>query len=127
MSTPCNPACVIPLTPAVFHILLALAGGERHGYRIMQEVERVTAGQFPLGAATLYRSIQKMLIDGFIDELHDPLDSAGGDERRRYYKLTAFGRRVAQAEARRLATLVQASRQSGLLRPDSPAVSRSRR
>ncbi len=89
---------MLPLTPAVFHILLALAAGECHGYGIMQEVERLTKGRLHLGPGTLYRSIQRMLVDGLIEETKDGPDSDSDDERRRNYRLTAFGREVARAE-----------------------------
>ncbi|HEV3081600.1 MAG TPA: helix-turn-helix transcriptional regulator [Gemmataceae bacterium] len=117
-SQQCDPAERVPLLPAVFHIMLALAEGDCHGYGIMQEVERLTDGQIHLGPGTLYRSIQRMLVDGFIEELDNP-DAADAD-RRRCYRLTAFGRRVAREEARRLATLVKASLARGVL-PRQPA------
>jgi DNA-binding PadR family transcriptional regulator len=110
-----DPRALVPLTPAVFHIMLALAGGQRHGYGIMQEVERLTGGQIRLGPGTLYRSIQRMVVDGLIEELDDP--RAADNERRRVYRLAAFGRRVAEEEARRLAALVKAARGRGLLPP----------
>jgi DNA-binding PadR family transcriptional regulator len=109
-----DPQALVPLTPAIFHILLALADGESHGYGIMQEVERLTDGQVRLGPGTLYRSLQRMLVEGLIEELDESPDSEG-DERRRYYRLTALGRRVAQAEALRLAALVRAARARKLL------------
>jgi DNA-binding PadR family transcriptional regulator len=103
------------LTPAVFHILLALADGESHGYGIMQDVERFTNGGTRLGPGTLYRSIQRMLVDGLIEELaialHDEID----EDRRRYYRLTAKGVTVAKQEARRLSDLVDAARHRDLL------------
>jgi DNA-binding PadR family transcriptional regulator len=110
-----DPDRFLPLTPAVFHILLALAGGESHGYGIMLEVERLTSGQMNLGPGTLYRSIQRMLLDGMIEETKNSNDSEDDDERRRYYRLTAFGIEVAQAESRRLESLVKAARQRKLL------------
>jgi DNA-binding PadR family transcriptional regulator len=110
-----DPSTLLPLTPAVFHILLALAGGECHGYGIMQEVDRVTGGQLSLGPGTLYRSIQRMLLEGLIEELKDAHDSESDDDRRRNYRLTAFGREVARAESRRLETLVEAARERKLL------------
>src|ERR1700677_3401963 len=110
-----NPRTLLPLTPAVFHIVLALAEGESHGYGIMVEVERLTSGQMNLGPGTLYRSIQQMLLDGLIEETKDSNDSEDDDERRRYYRLTAFGFDVAQAESRRLESLVKAARQRKLL------------
>ncbi len=105
---------MLPLTPAVFHIMLALADGECHGYGIMLEVEKLSQGSMRLGPGTLYRSIQRMLIDGLIEERKDDGESAEDDERRRYYRLTKFGLNVAKAEAQRLATLVKAARQRGL-------------
>jgi DNA-binding PadR family transcriptional regulator len=103
------------LTPAVFHILLALADGESHGYGIMQDVERFTNGDTRLGPGTLYRSIQRMLVDGLIEELAISLHDEVDEDRRRYYRLTAKGLEVAKREARRLADLVNAARHRGLL------------
>ena len=101
-----DPNAQLPLTPAVFHILLALADGERHGYSIMREIERFTDGRVRLGPTTLYRSIKQMLAAGLIEELDERPDPALDDERRRYYRLTTFGRRVALAESARLDQLV---------------------
>ncbi len=101
---------LLPLTPAVFHILLALAGGERHGYGIMQEVVASTRGQMRIGAGTLYRSIKQLIASRMIEESDERPDPALDDERRRYYRLTDFGRRVAQAEAERLERLVSEAR-----------------
>jgi DNA-binding PadR family transcriptional regulator len=105
----------LPLTPAIFHILLALAGGERHGYGIMQEVEALTAGRVRLGPGTLYRSIQRLLAAGLIAEAAERPDPALGAERRRYYRLTDRGQRLAAAEAQRLADLVRVARTRRLL------------
>ncbi len=110
-----DPNTFLPLTPAVFHIMLALAGGESHGYGIMLEVERLTSGQLNLGPGTLYRSIQRMLVDGLIEETKDSSAAEDDDERRRNYRLTAFGFEVAQAETRRLESLVKAARLRNLL------------
>jgi DNA-binding PadR family transcriptional regulator len=104
-----------PLTPAMFHILLVLARGEAHGYAVMQDVERMTRGQTRLGPGTLYRSIQRMLVDGLIEELSIALHNESDDDRRRYYRLTAKGRAIAKAEAERLAELVELARQRHLL------------
>ena len=112
---------LLPLTPAVFHILLALADGERHGYGIMLEVDRITSGQLRLGPGTLYRSIQRMLVDGLIVERKEAVDPDVDDERRRYYRLTKIGLEVARAEAQRLDALVKAARQRGLLKKATPA------
>jgi len=106
---------LLPLTPAVFHIMLALADGERHGYGIMLEVDRITDGQLHLGPGTLYRSIQRMLVDGLIVERKDAVDPDVDDERRRYYRLTQLGLSVARAEAQRLNELVKVARKRGLL------------
>ena len=104
-----------PLTPAMFHILLALAGGERHGYAIMREVDALTGGAQRLGPGSLYGSIKRMLADGLIEETDERPDPELDDERRRYYRLTDFGQRVAQLEARRLARLVDEARARRLL------------
>jgi DNA-binding PadR family transcriptional regulator len=98
---------MLPLTPAVLHILLALADGERHGYGIMQEVTRRAGGQVKMGPGTLYGSLKRMLADGLIEEAGERPDPALDDERRRYYRLTGFGLRVMQAEVLRLHQIVQ--------------------
>jgi DNA-binding PadR family transcriptional regulator len=105
-----------PLTPAVFHILLALADGERHGYSIMQEIESRTGGNTKLGPGTLYGSIKRMLADGLIVESDERPDPALDDVRRRYYRLTGLGRRAAVAEAGRLRHLVEEAGAKKLLR-----------
>jgi DNA-binding PadR family transcriptional regulator len=102
-----EPTSLLPLTPTVLHILLALADGEKHGYAIMQEVAVRTAGTMRLGPGTLYGSIARMLNDGLIAEVRDRDVSSHGEERRRYYRLTGFGQRVLQAEAQRLEDLVR--------------------
>jgi DNA-binding PadR family transcriptional regulator len=104
-----------PLTPAMFHILLALAGGERHGYAIMREVDALTGGAQRLGPGSLYGSIKRMLAEGLIEECGERPDPAADDERRRYYRLTDRGRRAAAVEARRLEVLVVAARGRRLL------------
>ncbi len=106
---------LLPLSPAVFHILLALADGERHGYAIMREVSEQTAGKMRLGPGTLYGSIRRMLSDGMIEESEARPDPALDDERRRYYRLTPYGRRVAEAEAARLQALTRTAQARGLL------------
>ncbi len=108
------PAPVPPLTPAVFHILLALAHGKAHGYGIMQRVEQLTDGRMRLGPGTLYRSIRGMVADGLIEEAEERPDPALDDERRRYYRLTDKGRHLAEMETERLACLVHLARRSGL-------------
>jgi DNA-binding PadR family transcriptional regulator len=110
-----DPQTLLPLTPAVFHIMLALVGGERHGYGIMLEVGRLTSGRLNLGPGTLYRSIQRMLLDALIEETKEVHESEEDDERRRYYRLTRFGLAVASEESRRLESLVNAARERRLL------------
>jgi DNA-binding PadR family transcriptional regulator len=109
------PEAFLPLTPAVFHILLALADGEKHGYAIMQEVGARTGGTTRLGPGTLYGSIQRMLKDGLIVEVHERAEPVQGEERRRYYRLTSSGQRAVQAEARRLEQLVRIARSKQVL------------
>jgi len=104
---------LLPLPPATFHILLALAEGERHGYAIIQEVAARTNGAVRLSAGTLYRSIQRMLEQGLIEESRERPDPDEDDERRRYYFLTPFGAAVARAETARLTQLVRLARASG--------------
>ena len=102
---------VLPLTVGSFHILLALAGGERHGYVIAQDIERETEGAVVLGTATLYRTIKQLLADGWITET----SREQSDARRRAYRLTPRGRKVAEAEAARLDKLVRIARERRLL------------
>ena len=110
-----EPEALVPLSPAVFHILLALADGEKHGYAIMQEVSARTGGAMRMGPGTLYGSIQRMLKDGLVIESQDRSDPVHGEERRRYYRLTGFGQRVLQAEARRLEQLVHIAQSKQIL------------
>src|SRR3954470_11956674 len=100
----------LPLTAVVFEIALALAAGERHGYEIMQDVERRTGGRIVLHPGTLYRALARLLDQGLIEELDDRTAAAADDERRRYYRLSALGRAVARAEVERLASQVSAAR-----------------
>jgi DNA-binding PadR family transcriptional regulator len=110
-----NPDSLLPLPTGVFHILIALADRDRHGYSIMQDVASRTGGKVQLSAGTLYSSIRRMLEQGLIEELAESPDPANTDERRRYYRLTRFGRRVAAAEVDRLDALVQQARATGLV------------
>src|SRR5690349_5207106 len=107
-----DPQSFLPLTPAIFNILLALADGEKHGYGIMQEV---TQQGLKLGPGTLYGSIKRLLEDGLIEESDERPDPAHDDERRRYYRLTELGQRVAGAEAVRLESLVRLAHSRRLL------------
>jgi DNA-binding PadR family transcriptional regulator len=106
---------MLPLTPVAFEVLLSLAEEERHGYHIMQAVERRTGGGITLHAGTLYRALARLVDVELIEELEERPDPAT-DERRRYYRLTAFGRQVAEAEAARLESQVRAARALHLLR-----------
>lgn len=102
----------LPLTPVVFEIALALAAGERHGYEIMQDVERRTGGRIVLHPGTLYRALGRLLEQGLIEELDERPAAAGDDERRRYYRLSALGHAAARAEVERLASQVSAARRA---------------
>src|SRR5918994_3911401 len=106
MASPTDPHDLLPLAVATFHILVAVADQDRHGYAIMQDVVTRTNGVLKLSPGTLYGSIRRMLDEGLIVELSDRQRPDEDDERRRYYRITAFGRSVAQAEAARLSTLL---------------------
>ncbi len=120
-----TPDELLPLTPAVFHILLVLAGADAHGYAIMLEVERLTEGKLRLGPGTLYRSIYKMVLDEFVAEVRE--DPRPTDERRLTYRITRRGLQVARAEARRLDALVHVARSRGLLDDGAQPGGRARR
>jgi DNA-binding PadR family transcriptional regulator len=115
-----TPYELLPLSPVVLHILLALVEGERHGYAIAQEAERVSEGRVRMGPGTLYGSIQRVLASGLIREVK-PAGRDDAYERRRYYQLTAFGRRVLEAETARMAALVGLARRRGVLPAPRPA------
>lgn len=100
----------LPLTPAIAHILLALADEDRHGYAIMREVERLTEGATRMGPGTLYGTIKRLLAAALVEEADERPDPAMDDERRRYYRMTALGRRVLQAENARMTTFLAAAR-----------------
>src|SRR6058998_235178 len=104
---------LLPLPAATFHILLALAHQDRHGYAIIQDVAMHTDGELKLSAGTLYRSIQRMLEQGLLVETRERPSPEEDDERRRYYRITPYGEAVARAEARRLTQLVRLARESG--------------
>jgi DNA-binding PadR family transcriptional regulator len=109
-----NPNDLLPLPVAMFHILVAVADQDRHGYAIMQDVAARTNGALKLSPGTLYGSIRRMLEEALIVELSDRQRPDEDDERRRYYRITAFGRSVAQAEAARLSTLLRQAKAVGL-------------
>jgi DNA-binding PadR family transcriptional regulator len=104
-----------PLTPAVYHIMLALSDGEKHGYAIMKDVETQTGGRIKMGPGTLYGSIKRMLVASLIEEAAERPDPELDDERRRYYRLTGLGRRVVAAESERLVQAVGVAKQKHIL------------
>ena len=104
---------LLPLPPVTFHILLALADEDRHGYAIIQEVAARTRGELTLSAGTLYRSIHRMLEQGLVVEARERPAPEEDDERRRYYQITKFGIETAKAETRRLTQLLKLARESG--------------
>jgi DNA-binding PadR family transcriptional regulator len=106
---------LLPLTPAVFHVLLALSDGEQHGYAIMLDVTESTGGKIKMGPGTLYGTIKRLLEVRWIEESDERPDPKLDDERRRYYRLTALGLRVVKAEARRYAELVELARGKRIL------------
>jgi DNA-binding PadR family transcriptional regulator len=108
-----NPLSVLPLTPAMFYVLVALADGQTHGYQILKDVEELTNGSVRLSTGTLYGIIKRLLGDGLIRE---PGSTSKGDERRRSYELTAFGREVARAEAARLESTLAIARRKTLFK-----------
>lgn len=105
-----------PLTPAMFHVLLALAGDDLHGYAILKEVELRTGGKVRLSTGTLYGIIKRLLNDGLIAELRSRPAESKDDERRRYYRLTPQGRQVATAEAERMDEILSVARSRNLLK-----------
>ena len=110
-----DPLSFLPLPRDTFHILVSLADRDRHGYSVMQDVAERTDGTLRLSPSTLYASIKRLLAQGLIEELAERPDPRHDDERRRYYRLTRIGRRVAVAEARRLERLLSDARATGLL------------
>ncbi len=112
---PIEPEDLPPLTPAVFHVLLALVDGERHGYAIMQEIAASTDGRMRMGPGTLYGTIKRLLTARLIEESDERPDPQLDDERRRYYRLSALGQRVVRAEAQRYAEMVTVARGKRLL------------
>jgi DNA-binding PadR family transcriptional regulator len=116
-----RPADFLPLTPAVLHILLALADGEQHGYAIAQAVEELTSGTVRMGPGTLYGSIGRLVANGLIEESARARGRGGDDPRRRFYRLTTLGRRVLESETDRLARVVALARAKNVLRRPEPA------
>jgi len=116
-----DPAALLPLTPQMFQVLIALADGEKHGYAVIKEVARRTGGEVTLGAGTLYTIVRRFVQEGVIAETAERPDPALDDERRRYYRLTRFGRDVARAEADRMETMLDMARAKKLIRRVRPA------
>ena len=112
-----DPQEMLPLTSSMLHVLLALADGDKHGYAIIKEVTRRTEGHVSLGAGTLYALMKRLLTENMILETEERPDAALDDERRRYYRLTPFGREVAQAEVRRLESLIAQAKAKQLFCP----------
>jgi len=109
-----DPERLLPLRPSVFHILLSLSDGDLHGYGIMQEVAEHTAGQIRLGPGTLYGAIKRLLGSGLIIEADERPDPELDDERRRYYRLTDYGRQVLKAEVQRISRMVSVAQRKKL-------------
>jgi DNA-binding PadR family transcriptional regulator len=109
-----SPEEMLPLSPAVFHILLALADEDRHGYSIMQHVAETTAGKIKMGPGTLYGTVKRLLTAKLIEESDERPDPKLDDARRRYYRLTPFGRRVLSAEVLRYSKMVKTARAVGV-------------
>jgi DNA-binding PadR family transcriptional regulator len=116
----------LPLSPQQFHILLALTDVHRHGYGIIREVGDRTGGAIRLGTGTLYTALARLEALTLVEESHRRPAAADDDERRRYYRLTALGRGVLQAETERLETLVRHARRKGIAATNRPAWSRTR-
>jgi DNA-binding PadR family transcriptional regulator len=106
---------LLPLSPIVLHVLLALADGDKHGYAIIKEVRKRTSGDVELGASSLYSVLKRLLAERLVSETAERPDPALDDERRRYYRLTRFGRDVAIADLRRLESLISQARAKRLV------------
>ena len=111
-----DPGALLPLTPAAFHVLVALADAELHGYAVIKEVSTRTAGRVELGTGTLYGIIKRLLAEGLVVESKRRPAAAHDDERRRYYRLTPFGKLVVIAETKRLEAMVEAAKATQMLR-----------
>jgi len=119
MTKPKAPESFLPLTPPVFHVLLSLADGEKHGYVISKEIARRTGDEVRLSAGTLYGIIKRLLDDDLIEESENRPEFALDDERRRYYRLTRLGHKVAEAEAERLERVLAMARAKKVLGPQN--------
>jgi DNA-binding PadR family transcriptional regulator len=117
---------LLPLSPIVLHVLLSLADGDKHGYAIIKEVRRRTDGEVEIGASSLYSIVKRALADGLVDETDERPDPALDDERRRYYRLTRFGREVVVAELNRLESILAQGRAKRLVFGRRAAATRTR-
>ena len=115
------PEAGLDLTPAMFQVLLALGDGEKHGYAILKEVEEQTNGHVRLSTGTLYAMIKRLLSEGVIVECRNRPPAQEDDQRRRYYKLTSFGRQMAMAEVERMERTIATAREKHLLKRLKPA------
>ena len=113
-----DPQPFLPLTPALFHVLLSLAGGDKHGYAIMKDVSGLTEGTVTLSAGTLYGILRRLVSDGMVVETGERPAPELDDERRRYYRMTTAGRKLARSEAERLADFLRVARAKRILRGD---------
>ena len=111
-----DPATLLPLTPAMFHVLVAMADEPRHGYAIIKDIAESTSGTVLIGTGTLYGIIKRLLADGLAAESRQRAPAAEDDERRRYYRLSSFGRKVLAAETARLDAMVRTARATTLLK-----------
>jgi len=111
----------LPLSPAMFHVMLALADSDKHGYAIMKEGSRLTSGEVSLSAGTLYGILRRLVAEDMVIEKEERPAPELDDERRRYYRLTEFGRRVAQAEAKRLEEMLELARAKRLYKRPASA------
>jgi DNA-binding PadR family transcriptional regulator len=116
-----SPSSLLPLTPQMFEVLIALADGDKHGYAVIKEVARRTGGEVTLSAGTLYTIVRRFVQEGVIVETGERPDPALDDERRRYYRLTPFGREVARAEANRMERMLDMARAKRLIAKLRPA------
>lgn len=110
-----DPQGYLPLSPMVLHVLLALVDGDKHGYAMIKEVRRRTSGEVELGASSLYGVLKRLSDDGLVEETDERPDPALDDERRRYYRLSRFGRNVVIAEMKRLESLIHQARAKRLV------------
>jgi len=113
-----DPLDLLPLTPAMFEVLVSLADADQHGYAILKQIAERTDGRIILSTGTLYGIVKRLLAEGLVVESRRRPPAAEDDERRRYYRLTPFGRAVAIAEANRLESMVRAARAAGIPRID---------